>query len=78
MQKNNDCKPVFKLCWTTNVWSKGQVVIPKEARELTWISPGDSVSFIVKDNELIGIVPNESIDALMKYIQSESKWKIIK
>jgi len=30
------------------------------------------VSFIVKDNELIGIVPNRSIDSLMNYVLSET------
>lgn len=78
MQKNKDCSPVFKLCWTTNVWSKWQVVIPKEARDLIWISPWDSVSFIVKDKELIWIVPNGSIDTLMQFIMSETDWKFIK
>lgn len=77
MDKKNACKPVFKLFWTTNIGSKWQVVIPKEARELLWMSPGDSVSFVVKDSELIWIIPNKSIDTLMQYIISETDWKFI-
>ena len=78
MHKDKDCKQVFRLCGTTNIGSKWQVVIPKEARDLLWIAPWDSVSFIVKDQELIGIVPNGSIDTLMQYIMSETDWKFIK
>jgi len=32
----------------------------------------------VKDKDLIGIVPNDSIDALMKYILSETDSEFIK
>jgi len=38
-KNKDDCKPSFKLCGTTNIGSKGQVVIPKEARDLIGISP---------------------------------------
>lgn len=78
MNKKDECNPVFKLCWTTNIGSKGQVVIPKEARDLLGISPGDSVSFIVKDKELIALVPNKSIDWLMNYVLKETGWEFIK
>ena len=78
MKKEKKCKSTFRLCWTTNIWTKWQVVIPKAARDLIWISPWDSVSFIVKDNELIGIVPNRSIDSLMNYVLSETGWEFIK
>lgn len=77
-KNKDDCKPSFKLCGTTNIGSKGQVVIPKEARDLIGISPWDSVSFVVKDKELIGIIPNKSIDTLMEYIISETNWEFIK
>lgn len=78
MSHKKKCKSVFKLCWTANIGTKWQVVIPKQARDLIGISPGDSVSFVVKDNELIGIVPNDSIDMLMNYILSETDWEFIK
>lgn len=78
MNKNKECKPTFRLCGTANIGTKWQVVIPKQARDLIWISPGDSVSFVVKDNELIGIMPNSSIDSLMKYVLRETNWEFIK
>lgn len=78
MNKKYTCSPVFKLCWTTNIWSKWQVVIPKEARDLLGISPGDSVSFIVKDKELIALMPNKSIDSLMNYVLKETGGEFIK
>lgn len=77
MSRNKACKPIFKLCWTTNIGSKWQIVIPKEARDLLKISPWDSVSFVVKDNELIGVIPNKSIDTLMEYVLSETNWEFI-
>jgi len=77
MKENKKCKSMFRLCGTTNIGTKWQVVIPKEARDLIWISPWDSVSFVVKDNELIGIIPNKSIDSLMEYILSEANWEFI-
>lgn len=66
----------FKLCGTTNIGSKWQIVIPKEARDLLWLHAWDSVSFVVKDTEIIWIVPNETIDVLMDYI-SQEKWNKI-
>lgn len=78
MKGHKNCKSIFKLCGTTNVGAKWQVVIPKEARNLIWISPWNSVSFIVKDKDLIAIVPNNSIDSLMQYVQSETDSEFIK
>ena len=33
-----------KYAWTAKVGEKGQIVIPKEARDIFGISPGDTVS----------------------------------
>jgi len=53
-------------------------VIPKEARDLLWLQPWDSVSFVVKDTEIIWIVPNDTVDTLMQYILDETDNNIIK
>ena len=36
-------KPKGKYAWTATVGEKGQIVIPKQARELFDINPGDTV-----------------------------------
>ena len=36
-------KPKGKYAWTVTVGEKGQIVIPKQARELFDIRPGDSL-----------------------------------
>ena len=35
--------PAGKYAWTAKVGEKGQIVIPKEAREVFGIAPGDTV-----------------------------------
>ena len=35
-------KPKGKYAWTVKVGEKGQIVIPKEAREIFNINPGDT------------------------------------
>lgn len=35
--------PKGKYAWTAKVGEKGQIVIPKEAREVFGISPGDTL-----------------------------------
>jgi AbrB family looped-hinge helix DNA binding protein len=48
-----DKKLQIQLCGTANIGSKGQIVIPKQARDLLGLQPGDSVSIVVKDNNAI-------------------------
>lgn len=45
--------PKGKYAWTVKVGEKGQFVIPKEARELFGISPGDTL--IVLGDEKQGL-----------------------
>ena len=35
--------PAGKYAWTVTVGEKGQIVIPKQAREIFGIKPGDSL-----------------------------------
>lgn len=63
------CK--MKLHWTTTVWPKGQVVIPKEVRDLLNIKPGDSVTIVTKNNLAIAMVKNEDLKKLFEYMKSE-------
>ncbi len=74
----NSKKHTIRLCGTANVGSKWQIVIPKEVRNIVGIQAGDSVSILLRDDKVVGIVPNDSIDCLMEYIQSEKDITLIK
>ena len=40
-----------KFLWTAKVGDKGQIVIPKEARELFNIQPGDTLLILGEENK---------------------------
>lgn len=64
-------KSIMKLHWTTTVWPKWQVVIPKEVRDLLNINPGDSITIVTKDNKAVAMIKNEDLKELFEYIKSE-------
>ena len=68
----------LRICGTWSIWSKGQIVIPKEVREILGMESWDSVSFLLKDEKFLWIVPNNSIDLIMQYIESEKNVSLIK
>ena len=65
----------LKVVWTTTVWPKGQIVIPKEIRTQLWINTWDQMVVLMKDWKYIWLVKNDNIWDLMKYITSE--WVIV-
>lgn len=50
--------PKGKYAWTATVGEKGQIVIPKQARELFDIKPGDTL-LILGDEERGIAIPNQ-------------------
>ena len=50
--------PKGKYAWTAKVGEKGQIVIPKEAREIFNIKPGDTVLLLGDVKQGIAIVNN--------------------
>jgi len=63
----------IKLYWTTNIWPKWQLVIPKEIRDKLELNTGDSMSIILKDDKFIWILRNKDVSELMEYIENENK-----
>lgn len=61
----------LKVIWTTSVWPKWQIVIPKEVRDTLGIQAWDSMVVLMKDWKYIGLVKNDDIWDLMKYVTSE-------
>ncbi|MEF9895532.1 MAG: AbrB/MazE/SpoVT family DNA-binding domain-containing protein [Clostridia bacterium] len=49
--------PKGKYAWTVKVGDKGQIVIPKEAREVFGIEPGDMLLMLGDEKQGIAIPP---------------------
>ncbi len=52
--------PKDKYLWTATVGEKGQIVIPKQARELFGIQPGDTLVLLGDIKRGIAIPPKEA------------------
>ncbi len=52
-------RPKGKYAWTAKVGEKGQIVIPKEAREVFDIKPGDTLLLLGDEAQGIAIVKND-------------------
>lgn len=50
-------KPKGKYAWTVTVGEKGQIVIPKQAREIFGINPGDSLIILGDESKGLAIPP---------------------
>ena len=57
-------KPEGKYAWSVTVGSKGQIVIPKEAREVFHIHPGDTLLLLGDTERGLAIPPKDAFDAL--------------
>ena len=55
-------KPKGKYAWTATVGEKGQIVIPKKAREIFGINPGDTVVILGDEERGIAIPPKSEFD----------------
>ncbi len=58
--------PEGKYAWTATVGEKGQIVIPKQAREIFGIKPGDVLLLLGDIERGIAIPPKEQ----MQYLHS--------
>lgn len=50
-------KPKGKYAWTVTVGEKGQIVIPKQAREVFGIKPGDTLVMLGDEAKGLAIPP---------------------
>ena len=57
-------KPKGKYAWTATVGEKGQIVIPKQAREIFGIQPGDTLLLLGDVSRGIAIPPKEMLSQL--------------
>ena len=63
--------PKGKYTWTVTVGEKGQIVIPKQAREVFGIEPGDSLLLLGDEKRGLAIPPKGSISEIFSRIFEE-------
>ena len=60
-----------KYAWMVKIGEKGQFVIPKEARELFDLQPGDEILVLGDKERGVAILPKEKQQDAVKQIFSE-------
>ena len=60
-----------KGAWTATVGTKGQIVIPKEAREMFGIRPGDTLVILGDRHRGLAIPPKEQLGGWIDEMFSE-------
>lgn len=63
--------PKGKYAWTATVGEKGQIVIPKQARDVFGIKPGDSLLLLGDEQRGIAIPPKGSFSELFEMAYGE-------
>lgn len=61
-------KPKGKYAWSATVGEKGQIVIPKQAREIFDINPGDVLVLLGDEKRGIAIPPKKMFSKFMNAI----------
>ncbi len=62
--------PEGKYAWMVKIGEKGQFVIPKEARELFMLHPGDEILVLGDIERGIAILPKEKQQEYIKHVFS--------
>lgn len=65
--------PKGKYAWTVTVGEKGQFVIPKQAREIFDIHPGDTLILLADEKRGIAIPPKSEFDMFARRIFEEGE-----
>ena len=65
--------PKGKYAWTVKVGDKGQIVIPKEAREVFGIKSGDTLLLLGDEKRGIAIPPLDAMEKITTQIMDGEK-----
>ena len=66
-------KPDNRYAWIATVGEKGQIVIPKQARDLFDIKPGDTILLLGDPSRGIAIPPKGTFDHVFNAVFAEKK-----
>ena len=61
-----------KYAWTVTVGTKGQIVIPKEAREIFDIQPGDHLILLGDENSGLALIKESDLLNLARLAREQS------
>ena len=65
--------PIGKHAWTARVGEKGQIVIPKEAREIFGIKPGDTLLLLGDEKKGLAIVKGSMFSELFEKVLNSDR-----
>ena len=60
-----------KNAWSVKIGEKGQFVIPKEARDMLGIKPGDTILVLGDEERGIAIPPKATMNKMISMIMGE-------
>lgn len=63
--------PKGKNAWTVKIGEKGQFVIPKEARDMLGVKPGDTILVLGDDEKGLAILPKSMMNKYISMIFGE-------
>ncbi len=66
-------RPNGKYAWTVTVGEKGQIVIPKQAREIFKINPGDTLVLLGDDKRGLAIPPKSAFSEIMARVFNDEE-----
>ena len=66
-------KPEGKFAWSVTVGAKGQIVIPKEARDIFNINPGDTLILLGDKKRGLAIPPKSTFSTFFTRIFGAEK-----
>ena len=66
--ESNMKAPNGKYAWMVKIGEKGQFVIPKEARELFGLHPGDNILVLADSERGIAIPPKSTLSEMHRAI----------
>ena len=65
--------PKGKYAWTVTVGEKGQIVIPKQAREVFHIQPGDTLVILGDEDRGLAIPPKSAFASFTQAVFETEK-----
>lgn len=70
---DKQCMDDMQFYGQVTVWTKGQIVIPKDVRKMLEIQPWDSLAVITRQWKAIWLVPSGNMKEMLDYLNSEIK-----